>query len=117
MEFIYNNIDPELISAAVDEGFDAVEAVNGLFMATDNVLELKKDTIFLDPKDTISHIEKIDVMDVFPSDEAAARDAEQHCKVAIIRDIPEIRQIYIDSPQTRKIITKALKAYHKGEKK
>ena len=105
-------ITPELINEAVSEGWDALEARNGWFIVTDNVLRLKNgEEIYL--VEDITHIEKIDVMGVFESDDEAAREAEKDCKLAIMRDMLEICPIYLENPANRRIITKALKQYRK----
>ena len=105
-------ITPELINEAIYEGWDALEARNGWFVATDNVLRFKHGVeIYL--SEDITHIEKIDVMEVFESDEEAAKEAERNCKLAIIRDIPELPQIYVDNIVNRRIINKAMKQYRK----
>lgn len=109
-------ITPELINEAITGGWDALEARNGWFVATDNVLRFKNGTeVYL--TDSITHIEKIDMMDVFESDEEAAREAERNCKIAIIREYPELPSIYIESPSNRKIIGKAIKKYRKEQTK
>lgn len=55
------------------------------------------------------HIERIDVMDVWDSDESAADHAERHEGIKIIRDIAGLDKIYLDTPDNRDRIMKQLK--------
>jgi hypothetical protein len=47
------------------------------------------------------HIERIDIMDVWSSDLAAAKHTEKHDGIKIIRDIPGLYPVFIDTPDNR----------------
>jgi hypothetical protein len=47
------------------------------------------------------HIEKIDIMEVWDSDITAAQHAEEYEGIKIIRDIPNLYPVFIDTPENR----------------
>ena len=47
------------------------------------------------------HIERIDVMGSWYSDIDAARHAEKYEGIKIIRDIPNLYKVFIDTPENR----------------
>lgn len=55
------------------------------------------------------HIERIDVMGVWKSDIDAAKHAEKHEGIKIIRDIPRLYKVFIDTPENRANIMKQIK--------
>lgn len=57
---------------------------------------------------TAQHIERIDTMSVWASDIYAASHAEKHEGIKIIRDIPNLYQVFIDTPKNRENIMKQI---------
>ena len=55
------------------------------------------------------HIERIDIMNVWSSDITAAQYAEKHEGIKIIRDIPRLYKVFIDTPENRENIMKQIK--------
>lgn len=55
------------------------------------------------------HIERIDIMEMFVSDEEAANHFEANEGIKIIRDIPNLPQVFIDTPTNRTRIMKHIK--------
>ena len=55
------------------------------------------------------HIERIDLMGVWDSDITAAQHAEKHEGIKIIRDIPNLYKVFIDTPENRANIMKQIK--------
>jgi hypothetical protein len=55
------------------------------------------------------HIERIDIMEVWSSDIKAAQHAEKHEGIKIIRDIPNLYKVFIDTPENREKIMKQIK--------
>lgn len=55
------------------------------------------------------HIEKIDLMNVWSSDITAATHAEKHNGIKIIRDIPNLYKVFIDTPENREQIMEQIK--------
>ena len=55
------------------------------------------------------HIERIDIMSVWSSDIKAANHAEMHEGIKIIRDIPNLCKVFIDTPENRENIMKQIK--------
>ena len=55
------------------------------------------------------HIEKIDLMQVWATDVTAARNAERHEGIKIIRDIKGLDEVFIDTPENRRKILKQIK--------
>lgn len=55
------------------------------------------------------HIEKIDLMQVWATDVTAARNAEKHGGIKIIRDIHGLDEVFIDTPENRRKILKQIK--------
>lgn len=55
------------------------------------------------------HIERIDIMQTWSSDITAAKHAEQHNGIKIIRDIPNLYKVFIDTPKNRASIMKQIK--------
>lgn len=47
------------------------------------------------------HIERIDIMQSWASDIKAAQHAEMHEGIKIIRDIPKLYKVFIDTPENR----------------
>ena len=47
------------------------------------------------------HIERIDIMEVWDSDITAAKHAEKYEGIKIIRDIPNLYPVFIDTPENR----------------
>jgi len=56
-----------------------------------------------------AHIERIDIMAVWNSDTTAANHAEMHEGIKIIRDIPNLCKVFLDTPENREIIMKQIK--------
>lgn len=54
------------------------------------------------------HIERIDIMDVWAFDEAAAADAEKRHGIKLIRDIPQLYNVFLDTPENRANIIRQL---------
>ena len=54
------------------------------------------------------HIEAIDIMEVWDSDISAATHAEECEGIKIIRDIPNLCEVFIDSPENRAKIMKQI---------
>lgn len=54
------------------------------------------------------HIERIDIMQVWGSDITAAQHAEKHEGIKIIRDIPRLYKVFIDTPENRAKIMKQI---------
>ena len=50
------------------------------------------------------HIEAIDILGLFDSDEEAAEQAIKEIGVAIIKDVPLLAEVFIDSPENREMI-------------
>jgi hypothetical protein len=55
------------------------------------------------------HIERIDVMGVWDSDITAAQHAEKHEGIKIIRDIPDLYEVFVDAPENRAKIMSQIK--------
>jgi hypothetical protein len=55
------------------------------------------------------HIERIDVMGVWKSDITAAAHAEDMEGIKIIRDIPGLYKVFLDTPENRESIMKQIK--------
>ena len=55
------------------------------------------------------HIETIGDMDVWHDAEAAAAHAERYCNMKIIRDIPGIPLLFLDTPENRAKIMQQIK--------
>lgn len=55
------------------------------------------------------HIERIDIMGVWNSDITAAQHAEKYEGIKIIRDIPHLYKVFIDTPENRAKIMKQIK--------
>ena len=47
------------------------------------------------------HVERIDIMEVWDSDITAAQHAEEYEGIKIIRDIPNLYPVFIDTPENR----------------
>ena len=54
------------------------------------------------------HIERIDIMQSWASDIKAAQNAEMHEGIKIIRDIPKLYKVFIDTPENRAKIMKQI---------
>jgi hypothetical protein len=61
------------------------------------------------------HIEKIDVMASWASDINAAKHAEKYDGIKIIRDIPKLYQVFIDTPENREHIMKQIQEKKNGK--
>lgn len=59
------------------------------------------------------HIERIDIMAVWDSDMLAANHAEMHEGIKIIRDIPNLCKVFLDTPENRANIVKQIKENRK----
>lgn len=55
------------------------------------------------------HIERIDIMEVWKSDMTAAIHAEMREGIKIIRDIPGLYKVFLDTPENRANIMKQIK--------
>ena len=108
-----HNIPTEKVLSAIENGFEPFEAMRGWIIVEDNSF-IYKGKVFKSEV-SIPHIEKIDIMDVFVSDELAAKDAMERCGVAIIQDIEGLPHIYFE--KYRKYIEKPIKKYEMREKK
>ena len=53
---------------------------------------------------TAKHIERIDIMNVWTSDIYAATHADRHEGIRIIRDIPHLYHVFLDTPENRATI-------------
>ena len=62
------------------------------------------------------HIERIDVMGVWKSDIRAAAHAEDYEGIKIIRDIPRLYQVFLDTPENRANIMKQIQENKKHGK-
>lgn len=62
------------------------------------------------------HIERIDIMECWDSDISAAEHAERHEGIKIIRDIKGLYEVFIDTPENRKLIMEQLKEENDFEK-
>ena len=54
------------------------------------------------------HIERIDIMEAWASDITAAQHAEKGAGIKIIRDIPNLYKVFIDTPENRAKIMKQI---------
>lgn len=89
-----NKITSDMIKEAIKEGFTEEDANRGYGVFTS------------DYGNGATHIERIDIMEVFESDAEAAEQAEKD-EIKIIHDIklPEEHQAaYIDTPENRKLL-------------
>ncbi len=89
-----NKITSDMIKEAIKEGFTEEDANRGYGVFTS------------DYGNGATHIERIDIMEVFESDAEAAEQAEKD-GIKIIHDIelPEEHQAaYIDTPENRKLL-------------
>lgn len=87
-------ITPDMIREAIKDGFSEEDANRGYGVFTS------------DYGNGATHIERIDIMEVFESDAEAAEQAEKD-GIKIIHDIelPEEHQAaYIDTPENRKLL-------------
>lgn len=87
-------ITEEMIKEAIKEGWAEEDARKGYSIFTS------------DYGNGATHIEKIDAMDAFESDDEAAEQAERD-GIKIIHDIElpeEHRAAYIDTPENRKLL-------------
>ena len=55
------------------------------------------------------YIAKIDLMEVWDSDITAAQHAEEHEGIKIIRDVPNLYHVFIDTPENRANIMKQIR--------
>ena len=55
------------------------------------------------------HIEALDIVGIFVSDEYAAECATKEIGVAIIKDVPLLNKVFIDTPDNREKIIKQIK--------
>lgn len=62
------------------------------------------------------HIERIDIMNVWNSDIEAAQHAENNEGIKIIRDIPNLYKVFIDTPENRANIMKQIGGKNNGSK-
>lgn len=89
-----NKITSDIIKEAIKEGFTEEDANRGYGVFTS------------DYGNGATHIERIDIMEVFESDAEAAEQAEKD-GIKIIHDIelPEEHQAaYIDTPENRELL-------------
>ena len=92
-----------MIKEAIKEGFTEEDANRGYGVFTS------------DYGNGATHIERIDIMEVFESDAEAAEQAEKD-GIKIIHDIelPEEHQAaYIDTPENRKLLTDLVEQLNK----
>ena len=54
------------------------------------------------------HIERIDIMGTWMSDITAAQHAEKNEGIKIIRDIPKLYKVFLDTPENRAKIMKQI---------
>ena len=95
-------VSQEAYDAAKEEGFGEFECCHGY-----GVFSSRYPTHFGMIK--AKHIERIDIMSVWSGDVTAALHAEKHEGIKIIRDIPNLYQVFIDTPENREKIMKQIK--------
>jgi hypothetical protein len=94
-------VSPEAYAIAYEDGWDEFECCHG-YGIFDGEYPTKFGMI------EGQHIERIDIMAVWHSDTTAATHAEKHEGIKIIRDIPNLYKVFIDTPENRANIMKQI---------
>lgn len=97
-------VSKEAYEIGINEGWGEYESTHG-YGIFDGEYESGFGPIYA------KHIEKIDVMGVWESDEEAAIHFEKNEKIKIIRDFPSVPYVFIDTEETRQKIHKASMAF------
>ena len=101
-------ITKEAYDLAIEDGWDEFEATHG-YGIFDCHYPTHYGMIYG------QHIEKIDIMCVWSSDITAAQHAEKHEGIKIIRDIPNLYKVFIDTPENRANIMKQIEEAKKSK--
>lgn len=87
-------VSQEAYDIAHEDGWDEFECCHGY-----GIFDGEYPTVFGMIEG--EHIERIDIMNVWDSDINAAKHAEKHEGIKIIRDIPRLYKVFIDTPENR----------------
>ena len=94
-------VSQEAYNIALDDGWGEFECCHGY-----GIFECEYPTKF--GMIYGQHIERIDIMEVWDSDITAAKHAEKAERIKIIRDIPHLYRVFIDTPENRANIMKQI---------
>jgi hypothetical protein len=95
-------VSQEAYNIAYEDGWDEFECCHGY-----GIFDGEYPTPFgiIEGK----HIERIDIMEVWGSDITAAQHAEKYEGIKIIRDIPRLYKVFIDTPENRTNIMRQIR--------
>jgi len=101
-------ITKEAYDLAIEDGWDEFEANHGY-----GIFDGEYPTHYgmIDGQ----HIERIDIMASWASDITAAQHAEKHEGIKIIRDIPNLYKVFLDTPENRANIMKQIEEAKKSK--
>jgi hypothetical protein len=94
-------VSEEAYNAGREDGWDEFECTHG-YGIFDGEYPTKFGYI------SGKHIERVDIMNVWATDMFAANHAERVEGIAIIRDIPGLYKVFLDTPENRANILKQI---------